>query len=103
LNLSDEEFGDLSYCLFDALLKRKEEEERKRYIHTGILAAAIINFSGNRSGDPVDPLDFVPGTEKKELDLSKMSPKEQRAALGAMFNRKTYTQTVQEGDRILNV
>lgn len=100
MGLSDEEFGDLTYALFEALLKRKEEEDRKKFIHTGIIAAATINFSGNIT-DPVDPMDFVPG-QQKEIDLSKMTPEQQAEHVHTLFNKKNYTKSVGKGDRILN-
>lgn len=57
--------------------------ERMEYIHTGIIAANIVNFSMGHPEKPVSPLDFVPEIYRKleggqeEFDLRKLSPEKQ--------------------------
>lgn len=88
--LSDEEFGDLTPALFEALLDRKVAAEKKEFLQTGILAAAIINYAGRiHEGQPVNPLAFVPNHEEKVDDISKLPPDQQAAAvMKQMFKRE---------------
>lgn len=70
-------------------MNRKEEEERKQFLRTGVIASAIINFSMNRPEIPVSPSDFVPGIEKEEQDLSKMSAEAAAAHVMSTFSKRT--------------
>lgn len=91
LGLSDEDFGDLTYALFEALIKRLEEGERNRYLHTGILATSVINTSFCRPDNPVKVEDFVPKDKGEEYDLSKLSAEEQTAHVMSTFSKRTFS------------
>jgi hypothetical protein len=54
--------------MFDSLLLRKCEAEKRAYLRAGIIAASIFNANPFRGKDarPVDPLDFVPGGKPAE-------------------------------------
>lgn len=98
--------------MFFALLKRKQAWEQQEFLRAGIVAAAVINALG-ASKQPVNPRDFVPtfGKEKKKeetnLDLSSMSPEEQKAHIvdqipaylqnGKMFFNKKVLLEAQSG------
>lgn len=92
LGLEDEEFGDLTYRQLDALVERLKERERKEYIRTGIVAAAVINFSYRPPEKPAKILDFVPDMqEEARPDLSKMTPAEAEKYWLGQFAKKNYT------------
>jgi hypothetical protein len=90
LRLSDNEFGSFTPHLFDLLLQRKQAADRLEYYRTGIIAAAVVNFSMGRPEKPMSPLDFVPGVKKKDFDLSTMSPEDQAKYIKGMFSKKIY-------------
>ena len=91
LGLSDEEFGDLSYGLFDALMERWWQRERREYMRAGVVASVVANCLGRREGDPaITPMDFVPG-EKREVDLDKLPPEEAARRMISMMGKRTVT------------
>jgi hypothetical protein len=73
----------LSPAAFDALFRRKQEAERRAFLRSGIIAAAIYNANPFRGQDakPVSPLEFVPG----ERPESRQTLAEQIAAVTAAF------------------
>lgn len=77
--------------LFDALLKRKQVQDRREDFRTGIIAAAVVNFSMCHPEKHVSPMDFVPqmpGEKQDEFDLSKLDPKEQAAYVRSLFKKR---------------
>lgn len=93
LGLSDKEFGAITPAMLDALLRRKQAREQQEFLRTGIVAAAIINFSMSPPKEPVSARDFVPdfdGTkeEKEEFDLRNLSPEDQKRYIIDMFSKK---------------
>lgn len=90
--LTDDEFGDLTYKLFDALVARKESEEKKQFMRTGMVASAVMNFSMCHPDKHVSMMDFVPGHEEKK-DLDKMEADEVSAHLMSQFSKKEYHYT----------
>lgn len=75
--------------MFDALLQRKQAEDKRQRLNAGIIAAMIYNTApfGDDKREPMKPTDFVPGMEEK-IDLSKMSPEAQRDYLMNQFFNK---------------
>jgi len=92
LGLSSEEFGDLSYAQFEALLDRKKRHDRVQWFHTATLAVTIGNTSGNLE-KPLKVEDFLPPDEndEAEVDLTKLSPEQQALHFMNMFSKKTVT------------
>lgn len=90
LGLSDEEFGDLSYAQFEALIDRKKRADRLWWIHTGTLATAIINFSERAPERRVKVTDFL-ADEESEVDISKLSAEEQATHFMNLFAKQTIT------------
>ena len=93
MRLSEEEFGELTPALFEALLDRKQTADKAEYARAGIIAAAVINHSMSPPEKAVHPLDFVPGESKKDRDatnLSELSPEAQAKAVKGMFTRKKF-------------
>jgi hypothetical protein len=91
--LTDDEFGELTPELFDALLKRKEANDKVAFIRTGIIAASIVNHSFSPPEKPVSPMDFVPGVgvnEGSQIDLTKLSPEAQAAYVLKQFGKKQF-------------
>lgn len=91
LGLSDEEFGDLTYGLLEALVDRLREDQRKEYLRVGVVAAAVINSGFCRPEKPVKPTDFVPGLGDEGPDLSRMTPAEQEKYWLGQFAKKSIT------------
>jgi hypothetical protein len=90
--LSEEDTGYLTSAMFDALGKQKRIAERQEWIRTGIVAAAVINFSMCHPDKPVAATEFVPDYgEKKAFNLMEMTPEEQTAYVKAEASKKTYT------------
>lgn len=87
LGLTDEQFGDLSYAQFDALIDRKLEIDRRSYLCAGIVAAAVVNMQRDPDSPAVSPLDFIPG-EKKKTELLEMDPNEQAAHVMSQFSKR---------------
>jgi len=77
LGLSDDEFGSMTYALLDALVKRKEAQDRNDFLRSGNIAAAVINFSDRAPDRQVSPMDFVPQREEEKVDLRRMTPLEE--------------------------
>lgn len=93
LQLTEEEFGELTPGLFEALVTRKQAADKADYARAGIVAAAVINHSMSPPEKAVHPLDFVPGESKKDreaFDLSSMTPEAQAKAVKGMFTRKKF-------------
>lgn len=90
MGLSDEEFGDLSYGQFDALIERKKQADRLAWIHTATITTAVINFSERAPENRVKVTDFL-SEEETEVDISKLSPEEQAVHFMNLFAKKTIT------------
>jgi len=80
----------MSYGLFDALVARREEEERNEFIRAAMITAAVMNFSMCHPEEHVQVMDLVPG-EKKAVDLTKLSPEEQAAHIMNELSKKRIT------------
>ncbi len=78
--------------MFDLLLKRKEAKDRREWYQTGTIAAAVVNFSMCHPEKQVSAEDYVPGIkqEKKEFDLTKLSPEDQAKYVLGQFSKKIY-------------
>lgn len=90
LGLTDAEFGKLNPALFQALLNRKQEQDKKEFLQTGMIAAAVINFSAGHPEKPVSVMDFVPGHKKQEFDLRDLPPEEQWRRIRNEFMKKEF-------------
>jgi hypothetical protein len=90
LRLGEKEFWSLTPKLFNLLLERKEAADRQEFLRSGIIAAAVVNFSMCHPDKPVSPTDFVPGYKKKNFDLRDMDPKEQAKYIRNMFSKKVF-------------
>ena len=88
LGLSDEEFGDLTYAMFEALLERHKADERRKFIRAGIIATQVVNFSMCAPDEKAKIMDFVP-EEKEEVNLLKLTPEEQAARIMSSASKKT--------------
>lgn len=77
-------------AMFDALVKRKEIEDTAEYARTGMICAAVINFSMCRPDKPVAHTDFIPGYTKKERNLLDMSPEDQAAFIKSELGKKIF-------------
>lgn len=92
MGLSDEEFGGLTYAMFEALLARKKEEDRKHFICAAMMTAATINYSPiHDPNKPVKVMDLVPedlGGEKPK-NLDEMEPAEATAHMMTQFAKRT--------------
>ena len=76
---------------FEALLKRKREEDNKARFNTAIVAAAVYNTApfGDPNRKRVNPLDFVPDWKETDPnDLSHMTAMEQKAYLHSLFFKR---------------
>ena len=71
LGLSESEFGRLSPAALDELLSRKWEGEKREFLRSGIVAAAIYNANPfrDKNAKAVNPLDFVPDDKPKDNQL----------------------------------
>ncbi len=81
----------MTYALFEALVKRREEEERNQFVRSGMIIAATINSGFCRPDEPVEYTDFVPGMLSQKVDLNKLPPEEQAAKVMSMFSKRTYS------------
>lgn len=88
LRLSDDEFGGLSYAQLEVLVDRYKEDQRRQFLHSGIVASAIINMLRAPDSKPVKPTDFVPDLSDTKNDLSKMSGEEVERHFLAMFSNQ---------------
>jgi hypothetical protein len=79
----------LSPRTFHALLKRKQQADREKFLRAGIIASAVINFSMGAPDNPVTPQDFMPrDPNEAEFDLRTLSPEEQKAYVIDQFSSK---------------
>ena len=92
LHLSDEQFGQLTLGQFDALVRRREEAERREWMRTGTIAAAVMNFSMNHPDRHVEMMDFVPRRPDEDdgTDLSKLTPEQQANRILGQMMKRTY-------------
>lgn len=90
--MTDQQWLGLTCREFDALLKRKEANDRREDIRAGIIAAAVVNYSMCHPEKMVSPLDFVPGLKKKDdgFDLRTLSPEEQAEYVKKQFAKKIF-------------
>ena len=79
LQLSDEEFGELSPRQFHWLLKRKERETEHRELLNGIVAAAVVNFSFSAPDKQAEPKDFMPSQYASAPEVSAEEIEQARA------------------------
>lgn len=83
-------------ALFEALLERKRQGIKLVYMQTGILAAAVINFSQRAPEKAVSAMDFMPeflieeADKESGVDLRKMTPEQQAAFVRNQFMKRTY-------------
>lgn len=81
---------------FDALCKRKRENDNKDRLNAGIVAAAIYNSApfGDEGREPVSPLDFVPEWKKRNNsvapDLTEMTPEQQKNYFFNIFSKRKF-------------
>jgi hypothetical protein len=81
----------LTFGQFDLLLERKEEMDRKAWMHTGLIVANVINFSMCHPDQTVSMMDFVPKRRnEKEQNLLEMAPEQQAAAIIGKMTKKNY-------------
>lgn len=86
--------GQLNLLEFDALMKRKEMDDDRHRLDSGIVAAAIVNnLGGGKDGRAVSALDYVPRLKqaaeafRDPYDLTEMTPDEQQRYLMALFSK----------------
>lgn len=76
----------------DALLKRKKQADNRVQFNFGIVAASVYNAApfGDSKREAVSPLEFVPDwnkKKKKETDMTKMTPEQQKDYLFSVFGK----------------
>lgn len=82
--------------MFDALLARKEAQDQRENIQSGVIAAAVVNFSMVHPEKPVSPMDFVPQSTRgkkaqvQEVDMRTWSAQEQADYIRNLFKKKVY-------------
>ena len=57
--ISDEVFWSLSPIELDAVLIRRNDLERAKYLRAGLIAATIVNVNRKRGTPPAKPSDFI--------------------------------------------
>ena len=77
--------------MFDLLLLRKQEDDRKKWMRAATITAAVINFSMCHPDRTVDRMEFVPTIKEEEIDLTKLSSEEQAARIIGQFSKKSYS------------
>lgn len=94
LGLPDKEIGKLNLMEYDALVERKRASDNRERFNAGIIAAAIINSVGGVDGKAVSPVEFVPDYKQiakaQEIDLTTMTPIEQRDYLLNTFGKNVH-------------
>lgn len=81
----------MTFGLFDKLLERKEEADRKEWMRAGLITANVINFSMCHPDDKVGMMDFVPKRRnEQEEDLLSMTPEQQAMAIVGKMTKKNY-------------
>jgi hypothetical protein len=75
---------------FDALLKRARIRQNYALLNAGTVAAMIWNCApGDPDREPKSPLDFVPDWKPKPVDLTELTPEQQRNYLISLFQKRT--------------
>ena len=99
MGLADADIGGLNLLEYDALIQRKKAADNRERMNAGIVAAAILNSAafGDPDRKPVSPLDFVPDYQNiergraDEMDLTTLTPLQQKAYLENMFSKRKMT------------
>lgn len=75
---------------FDALLKRVRVQQNHARLNAGIVAAMVHNCTpwGDENREAKSPLDFVPDWKPKPVDLTTLTPEQQRNYLLGIFQKR---------------
>lgn len=92
LGVPENEVGRLNLLEYDALMKRKRQDDNRQRYNAGIVAAQIWNCApfGDDKRPAHSPLDYVPdwahlAEAQRNGDLTKMTPQQQQAYMISMF------------------
>lgn len=87
MGVPEDEIGNLNFKEYYALMKRKQMADDAARLNAGYIYAAIHNTAafGDPKRDAVQPSDIVPSMRQELPDLTKMSAKDQKAYMFAVF------------------
>lgn len=72
LHLTDEEFWNLTWDEFTALLSRYKLSIERQDFHAALICAVLANIHRDPKTKPFTPKDFMPGKEEKKQTPAEM-------------------------------